>query len=106
MLPISEARRKAEWEAIIAANPQEFTWDGDTYTGRLTETRGFGLDMVEGGMISNQEATLWALRADFTSGLPGEGDIIACRGVGWRIRRVQLVMGYGVEFALEGPDRR
>lgn len=94
-----------EWSALIDVNPQEFRWDGDTYTGRLTESRGFSLDPIEGGMVANQEAVLWCLRSSFTSGLPSDGDIISCRGIGWRIRKVMLVMGYGVQFDLEGPDR-
>lgn len=106
MLPISETRRKLEWQAIISANPQEFTWDGSTYTGRLTETRGFGLDPIMGGMIAVQEAKLYATRDDFDEGIPSEGDIISCRGIGWRVARVQLVMGYGVEFDLQGPEKR
>jgi len=106
VVPISEARRVVEWRALIEQNPQAFTWDGASYTGRLTDSRGFSLDPVEGGMIANQEAVLWALRSDFTSGLPGEGDTISCRGLGWRVRKLTLTMSYGVQFDLEGPDRR
>jgi len=106
VLPISESRRAIEWQALINQNPQTFTWDGETYTGRLTESRGFSLDPVEGGMIAAQEATLWCLRSAFTSGTPGDGDIISCRGLGWRVRKVTLVMSYGIQFDLEGPDKR
>jgi len=103
---ISETRRAIEWQALIDQYPTTFTWDGDTYTGRLVDTRGYEMQPVTGGFISGQTAQLYCLRSSFTDGAPSEGDILRIVDLGWRIAKVELVMGYGIIFTLEEPDKR
>lgn len=106
MLPISETRRAVEWAALINQYPTNVTWDGDTYVCRLTDSRGYNLDPIEGGFVQGQTAQLFALNNSFTNGMPGEGDILLAAGVGWRVMGLTRVMGFGTTYQLEGRDKR
>lgn len=107
MNPISETLRIVEWRALVTQYPTAFTWDGDSYTGRIADARDFGLESVTGGFVQDQgPMSLFCLREIFTDGSPGEGDILQINGLGWRVSRIRLVMSFGIVFDLEGPDRR
>jgi len=106
MQAISENRRIVEWQALQSQYPAEFEWDGDTYTGRVTDSRQYSKSPVWAGMIQEQGATLYCLRSIFTDGMPGEGDIIRYKGLGWRIASISLVMDFGVIYQLASPEKR
>lgn len=103
---ISESRRVVEWQALQRQYPASFTWDGDAYEGRFTDSRQYTKKPEWGGFTQEAAGTLYCLRSIFTDGMPGEGDIIQYKGLGWRIASVSLVMDFGVIYQVEGPDKR
>ena len=97
------------WRAIVARHPTVFTWAATTYTGFVGDISGT-LDLGLGGFTQGNGTQLFCLRADFTSTVPAEEDVLTIAGIDYRISEVKKVFiaasdVWGLVFALEGPSK-